>query len=110
MQNLLPAKLAVHAVYNSSQEIHLIRRKIFGLLLEQRRVLVDDILTGRLEVLLCSNLVRMNPYQSCQLLHIRRVIVHPLTNLFGQLFRDPFTRSFETTADIVDPIRCSYFL
>ena len=104
LQDLLRGKFAVNSIQNGPQEIHLIGRKTLGLLLEQRRILVENILTSRLEILLCGNFVRMNPYQPSQLLYIRGVIVHRLADLFGQLFRDLFARRLKALANVADPV------
>ena len=55
----------MNPVYDSSQEIHLISSKAFGLFFEQWSILVDNILLCRLKILLGSSFIRMNPYQPC---------------------------------------------
>ena len=48
----------MNPVYDSSQEIHLISSKAFGLFFEQWSILVDDILICRLKILLGSSFIR----------------------------------------------------
>ena len=52
----------MNPVYDSSQEIHLISSKAFGLFFEQWSILVDDILICRLKILLGSSFIRTNGY------------------------------------------------
>ncbi len=75
----------MYSVYDSSQKIHLIGSKAFGLLLEQWGILIDDILICRLKIMFGSSSVRVYPYQPRQLLHIRRVVIHGLAYFFRQL-------------------------
>lgn len=75
----------MYPAYNSSQKIHLIGSKALGLLLEQWGILIDDILICRLKIMFSSSSVRVYPYQLCQLLYIRRVVIHYLAYFFGQL-------------------------
>ena len=50
----------MNPVYDSSQEIHLISSKAFGLFFEQWSILVDDILICLLEILFVRFLIRIN--------------------------------------------------
>ena len=99
----------MNPIYDGSQKIHLIGSKTLRLLLEQRGILVDNILICRFKILLGSRFISMNSYQPRQLLHIRRVVIHYSAYSFSQLPRYLLARSFKTTAYIIYPIRCSYF-
>ena len=76
----------MNPVYDRTQKVHLVSREALRLFLEQWGILVYDVLVSHLDILLRSDLIRMNPRQPCQLLHIRGVVIRTQANLLGQFF------------------------
>ena len=79
---------SVYAVNQGVQEVHLIGRQVFGLLDKQRLTGIEQAVYAILHVALRCLMLRFQPYQPSQLLHIRRIAVGHGAYLAGQFFRN----------------------
>ena len=88
------------------QEIHLIGRKVFGLLNRQGLAGIQQPVYSIFQVFFCSCriILHAQPYKPCQLLYIRGISVCYLTDFTSQLFRNILAGRFESLTDILHTV------
>ena len=102
----------MYSIGDGMQEIHLIGRKVFGLLNKQRLAGIQQPVYSIFQVLFCCYRIILytQPYKPCQLLYIRRIPICYLTDFSSQLFRDMLAGRFETLTDILHPVFLAYLV
>lgn len=96
----------MYSIGDGMQEIHLIGRKVFGLLNKQGLASIQQPIYSIFQVLFCCYRIILytQPYKPCQLLYIRRIPICYLTDFTSQLFLDMLAGRFESLTDILHPV------